>query len=267
MAGAHPGDATGDPAGPFGPLRAKLAPDAGPWVSPNHGPRRDGLTPHLIVIHYTAMASAAAACARLCDPAAEVSAHYLITAAGAVWSLVPEDRRAWHAGAGSWGGAHDINSRSIGIELAHRGDHPFAAPQMAALERLLPEIMARWQIAPEGVIAHSDMAPGRKIDPGPRFDWRRLARGGLSIWPQPGPLQPSVDPARFDRDARVFGYPAAPRAVLLDSLRLRFRPWVWTPEGRPWPLDAVDCALMADLAARWPAMRAIPPIDPALPAA
>jgi N-acetylmuramoyl-L-alanine amidase len=135
------------------------------------------------------MATAEAACARLCDPAAEVSAHYLIAGDGALWALVPEDRRAWHAGAGEWGGAGDVNSRSIGIELANRGDHPFAAAQMRALERLLPAIMTRWAIPPQGVIAHSDMAPGRKSDPGPRFDWQRLARAGLAVWPTTTPMQ------------------------------------------------------------------------------
>ncbi len=231
-----------------------------PRASPNHGPRRDGLTPRLIVLHYTAMATADSACARLCDPVAEVSAHYLITESGAIWALVSEDRRAWHAGAGSWGGAEDINSRSIGIELANRGDHPFAAAQMAALERLLPDIMARWDIPSAGVIAHSDMAPGRKSDPGARFDWRRLARGGLSVWPQaPAPL--AVDPARFATDARRFGYPDCPPDLLLATLRLRFRPQATGP------LDGTDCALIADLAARWPAPPAIPPVDPAAPQA
>src|SRR5690606_7384698 len=99
-------------------------------------------------------------------------------------ALVPEDRRAWHAGAGSSPGREDVNSRSIGIELANPGDRPFPEPPMAALETLLAEIMARWSISPRDVIAHSDLAPGRKIDPGPRFDWRRLALQGLAIWPE-----------------------------------------------------------------------------------
>lgn len=148
--------------------------------SPNFGTRRDGLLPELIVIHYTAMSSASAALERLCDPEAEVSAHYLIEADGTLWQLVEEAERAWHAGAGNWLGRDDINSRSIGIELDNRGTHPFAEPQMATLEQLLPGIMSRWDIQPEGVIGHSDSAPGRKIDPGPRFDWLRLERQGLA---------------------------------------------------------------------------------------
>ena len=99
---------------------------------------------------------------------------------------MPEEARAWHAGAGVWGGAEDVNSRSIGIELANAGPldgfPPFPEPQMAALEGLLDAICARWGIPPAGVIAHSDMAPGRKADPGPKFDWRRLARGGRAVW-------------------------------------------------------------------------------------
>ena len=150
--------------------------------SPNYGPRRDGLKPKLVVLHHTAMTSAEAALARLCDPAAEVSSHYLIAEDGLVWRLVPEEARAWHAGAGSWDGVEDINSRSIGIELANAGPldgfPPFPEPQMAALEGLLDAICARWGIPASGVIAHSDMAPGRKADPGPKFDWSRLARGG-----------------------------------------------------------------------------------------
>ncbi len=211
--------------------------------SPNFGPRRDGLRPELVVIHYTAMKSCAAARDRLCDPAAEVSAHYLISEAGEVLSLVPEEMRAWHAGAGEWRGRGDVNSRSIGIELANSGAHPFPEPQMAALEALLAGVMARWGIAPAAVIGHSDMAPGRKSDPGPRFDWRRLARAGLAVWPEAG----AGDPARFAACARTFGYPDAAPDTLLAAFRLRFRPWA---RG---PLDATDAGLAADLAGRFPA--------------
>ena len=148
--------------------------------SPNFGLRRDGLTPTLVVIHYTAMKDARAALERLCDPESVVSAHYLIGVDGQMWQMVAETMRAWHAGAGNWHGQDDINSRSIGIELDNAGTHPFSEPQMAALERLLSDILIRWGIAPDGVIGHSDMAPGRKCDPGPRFDWTRLARRGLA---------------------------------------------------------------------------------------
>jgi N-acetylmuramoyl-L-alanine amidase len=204
--------------------------------SPCFGPRRDGLVPSLIVLHYTAMNGAPAALDRLCDPAAEVSAHYLIGACGTVWQMVAEDQRAWHAGAGEWAGMADINSRSIGIELDNRGDHPFSEPQMAALERLLPQVMARWGIGPGGVIGHSDMAPGRKRDPGPRFDWARLARGGLAVACGQGAGE-APDAVRFRARAMAAGFTAAAdEAVLLDAVRLRFRPW-----GRG-PLSAHDMA-------------------------
>jgi N-acetylmuramoyl-L-alanine amidase len=212
-----------------------------PHPSPNFGERRGGLRPSLIVLHYTGMESAGAALDRLCDPAAAVSAHYLVEEGGRVLRLVAEERRAWHAGAGSWRGAPDVNSRSIGIELANTARHPFPEPQMQALEALLAGIMARWAIPPEGVIAHSDMAPGRKADPGPRFDWQRLARAGLSVWP----ATETADAAGFAAAARAFGYPEAAEEVLLAAFRLRFRPWA---EG---PADAVDAGFAADLAARF----------------
>ena len=211
-------------------------------VSPNFGERRGGVRPDLVVIHYTGMPSCGEARARLCDPAAEVSAHYLVSEAGMVEALVPEAARAWHAGAGGWGRVGDVNSRSIGIELANPGDAPFPAPQMAALEMLLRGVMARWAIPPERVIGHSDMAPGRKRDPGPRFDWRRLARAGLSVWPGEG-----GDPrAPLGRSLRRLGYPEAAPEILLAAFRLRFRPWAEGPE------TAEDRALADDLARRFP---------------
>ena len=213
----------------------------GGWPSPNHGERRGGVQPSLIVIHYTGMASCAEARARLCDAQAEVSAHWLISEAGEAEALVPEALRAWHAGAGEWGGQEDVNSRSVGIELANPGDRPFPEAQMAALERLLPEIMARWHIGPRGVIAHSDMAPQRKGDPGRRFDWRRLALQGLAVWPKPG------EPGDFRADLRAFGYPDAPEADLLTAFRLRFRPWGTGGLTRD---DRALAAGLADLAKR-----------------
>lgn len=201
--------------------RATTAPKPGsdPGVSlpsPNHGARRGTDRPSLIVIHYTAMSTCAEARARLCDPKAEVSAHWIIAENGTTEQLVDETRRAWHAGAGSWQGQGDVNSRSIGIELANPGDRPFPEPQMAALELLLGRIMARWSIGPEGVIGHSDMAPGRKIDPGPRFDWQRLALQGLAIWDEGMP-----NPERLTALGYSEGSPDQQTAVW----RMRFRPW------------------------------------------
>ena len=190
------------------------------------------------------MTSARAAADTLCNPATEVSAHYLIAEDGEVLCLVPEHLRAWHAGAGQWGAVTDVNSRSIGIELANTGDEPFAPAQMDALMQLLDGIVLRWSIRPERVIGHSDMAPGRKIDPGRFFDWQGLAHRGLSIWPKDGAEAPV---SAFSALARRFGYTApVPDNVLLAAFRLRFRP------GAGGPVASADLAMLADLAARYP---------------
>ncbi len=215
--------------------------------SPNVGDRRGGVAPDMIVLHYTAMKSAEAACERLCDPAAQVSAHYVVAEDGRAWQLVREEHRAWHAGAGAWGPVRDVNSHSIGIEIANTGAAPFPDLQMTFVEELLRGIMARWQIAPHRIVGHSDTAPGRKIDPGPRFDWRRLALQGLSVWPSAAEA-----PGDFLHDARRFGYDveAAGEDVVLNAFRMRFRPWA---EG---PLEDEDRRLMHDLANRWPVAQA-----------
>ena len=199
--------------------------DAIAHPSPNFGPRRDGLTPEFIVLHYTAMESAAAALERLCDPEPEVSAHYLIAGDGTLYQLVDEAERAWHAGQGSWCGLDDMNSRSIGIELDNRGDHPFSHPQMCTLEALLSGIMQRWSIAPSAVIGHSDMAPGRKVDPGKHFDWQRLARLGLAAATRAVAVS-EVSVESFRDAAGAAGYSAeASDDALLEAVRLRNRPY------------------------------------------
>lgn len=212
--------------------------------SPNFGPRRHGGPPSMIVLHYTGMRSARAALERLRDPEKEVSCHYLVSETGEVFSLVSEEMRAWHAGSGSWGGCADINSLSIGIELANPGPDdgfpPFPEPQMARLEEILGAVMERWNIHPARVIGHSDMAPGRKIDPGPAFDWKRLAMSGLSVWTDDSVIQApsgrarsSAAPrgdgwSRFRSAAAAFGY--APESddetgwrAVLAAFRMRFR--------------------------------------------
>lgn len=180
----------------------------------------------MIVLHYTGMRDAQAALARLCDPQAEVSAHYMIAPDGEVWQLVAEDQRAWHAGAGAWQGRDDINSRSLGIELVNTGAQPFPDPQMRQLEGLLCALMARWNILAHQIIAHSDMAPARKEDPGPRFDWRRLSRQGLALWPEGcGPDQP------LEASLDAIGYPPAPADKRLQAFRFRFLPSASGPES------------------------------------
>ena len=187
------------------------------------------------------MQSADAARDRLCDPQAEVSAHYLISGTGDVLQLVDEPDRAWHAGAGAWQGHDDINSRSIGIELDNRGTHPFSDPQMSSLESLLRGILERWHIPASGVIAHSDMAPGRKIDPGPRFDWARLARQGLAGPSGHGASATTPTTQAFRAAATAAGYTAqADDAALLEAVRLRHRPW-----GRG-PLCGADISALPD---------------------
>jgi N-acetylmuramoyl-L-alanine amidase len=218
-------------------------------ASPNFGVRKGGAAIDLVVIHYTAMRSADDAIARLCDSAFEVSAHYLIDGHGKIVRMVDEAQRAWHAGAGRWGDVTDINSRSIGIELANTGHVPFAAAQMDALENLLRDIKKRHAIAPERVIGHSDMAPDRKIDPGPRFDWQRLALQGLSVWPL-AQHDDGVSEIAFLRALEQFGYPVAiGLPAVLNAFRDRFRP------RHIGPLDGVDMGLSHDLAVRFPVDR------------
>ncbi len=201
----------------------------------------------MVVVHYTAMMSADAACRTLCNPDNEVSAHYLIDEDGTLRSMVSESMRAWHAGAGAWGAVTDVNSRSIGIELANSGACPFGLAQMDALVDLLHGITQRWAIRPERIIGHSDMAPGRKIDPGRKFDWRRLWLEGLGVWwDGMSSHDLPVDPEIFRDAAKAFGYPDVDDALLLDVVRMRFRPW------HSGPLDAVDMHIVSDLAKRFP---------------
>lgn len=155
--------------------------------SPNFGPRRAAAPVDMLLLHYTDMTRVADALDRLCDPAAQVSAHYVVGEDGTVWRLVPESARAWHAGVAWWAGESDINGRSIGIEIANPGHshgyRAFPEAQMAALVELCRDILARHPIPPHRVLGHSDVSPGRKIDPGHLFDWRRLAGAGIGLWP------------------------------------------------------------------------------------
>ena len=186
----------------------------------------------LVVLHYTGMPTAEAALALLCDPASEVSAHYLIDEAGAVYRLVDEERRAWHAGVSSWAGDSDVNGRSIGIELANPGHEfgyvPFPAAQLDALERLLGDICERRRIDPARVVGHSDVAPLRKRDPGELFPWRRLAAKGLAHWPGggEGSAEPDAERARAALTRIGYGFceDAEGLAAVLAAFQRRFRP-------------------------------------------
>ena len=177
---------------PDSPLAAKVFP------SPNHGPRKsadgtEGRAPDMLILHYTGMPEAGQALQWLCNPASQVSAHYFIFEDGQTLQLVPEARRAWHAGVAEWRGETDLNSASIGIEIANPG-HPGGMPdypdvQMRAVLGLCADICRRWSIPPGRVLAHSDVAPGRKIDPGENFPWRMLAEAGIGIWTKPTPIK------------------------------------------------------------------------------
>jgi len=155
--------------------------------SPNHDAR--GIAPiDMLVLHYTGMKTAEEALARLTDPAAKVSAHYTVDRDGRVYRHVPEELRAWHAGVSYWAGERNVNARSIGIEIVNPGHEfgyvPFAAPQIDAVIELCKGIVSRHPITPSRVVAHSDVAPARKEDPGELFPWARLAENGIGLWPK-----------------------------------------------------------------------------------
>jgi N-acetylmuramoyl-L-alanine amidase len=166
--------------------------------SANYGERRDGRAPDMIILHYTGMPDAEGALARLCTPGSEVSAHYVVLTDGRVIQCVPERLRAWHAGASSWFGETDINSRSIGVEIVNPG-HDWGYPdfprrQIAAVIALCRGIMLRRELPKHRVLAHSDIAPGRKKDPGEKFPWNLLASSGVGLWTDPAPI---VDGDKF----------------------------------------------------------------------
>lgn len=184
--------------------------------SPNFNARKDGGI-RFVVIHYTGMKTADDALKRLCDQAAQVSAHYLINEDGGIARLVAEEQRAWHAGTSYWRGERDLNSASIGIELCNPGHdwgyRPFPHMQIAALKTLLGEIRARHHIAADGILGHSDIAPSRKADPGELFPWHELARENFGLWPEETRVLPGLpDLASAFRRLSEIGY-AVPTTV------------------------------------------------------
>lgn len=187
--------------------------------SPNFEPRKGGLKPDLLLLHYTGMESAEAALHWLTTPESKVSCHYLVDEEGRITQMVKEDMRAWHAGLSHWAGEDDINSCSIGIEI-HNPGHELGYPnfpesQMIAVEALCGDIVERRKIVPERVLAHSDVAPGRKADPGEKFNWERLAGIGVGLWIEPVPAgddagleagDESEGVAGFQSQLKQFGY-------------------------------------------------------------
>jgi len=200
----------------------------------------------MLVLHYTGMTTAAAALERLCDPDARVSAHYVIEENGVIWRLVPENRRAFHAGVSCWEGESDLNTVSLGIEIVNPGHEwgyrPFPEAQMASVERLCRDLVARYSIPPHRVVGHSDIAPERKSDPGELFDWARLARAGIGIWPpvRLAAREVAIDPAESLRDLSTIGYcvDAVSQTPVLVAFQRRFRQ------------DCCDGRLDAETAAR-----------------
>jgi len=158
--------------------------------SPNFDRRPAGSVIDILLLHYTGMETGDAALERLCDPDSKVSAHYLVDEDGTAYQLVKDKCRAWHAGVSSWGGETDINARSIGIELVNPGHEfgyrRFPEAQMERLATLASEIVLHHRIPDDGVLGHSDVAPGRKQDPGELFDWATLAATGVGLWPDRG---------------------------------------------------------------------------------
>lgn len=201
------------------------------YVSPNCNARKPerGIDPVIdtLVIHYTGMMPTTRALDWLCDPVSQVSAHYLIDEDGTTWRMVAEEARAWHAGVGAWRGWHDINSRSIGIELSNPGHdygyRPFPEAQIAALTDLAQGILDRHPIPARNVVAHSDIAPARKIDPGELFPWSEIAAEGIGFWTD------TIAAPVAERDTasylQAIGYDLTKNdpAIVLSAFQRRFR--------------------------------------------
>jgi len=219
----------------------------------------------MLILHYTGMMSAPRVVAWFADPASKLSSHYVVDEVGHITQMVSERDRAWHAGVGSWVGETDINSASIGIEIQNPGHdlgYPdFSASQMAAVTALSQDIIARNAIPATRVLAHSDVSPGRKIDPGEKFDWRGLHASGVGHWVEPAPLDDADDGlctgesgasiARATELLARYGYGITPSPTLdaagakvVRSFQLHFRPA--RPDGR---LDRSTLATLENLVA------------------
>ncbi len=213
--------------------------------SPNHGERKGSGLPDMILLHYTGVRDNQAAISHLCNPASKVSAHYVVLQDGAIVQLVAEALRAWHAGTSSWAGETDINSCSIGIELANPGhEHGYPAfpkRQIAAVIALCRSILGRHRVPPHRVLAHSDVAPARKQDPGEKFPWHLLAASGIGLWVKPariaqaGPIftlgetNPAIEEtqrllARYGYEVAASGYFDAVTRAAVAAFQRHFRP-------------------------------------------
>lgn len=202
-------------------------------LSPNIEPRAAGKFPRYLILHYTGMETAERACNWLCVPESKVSCHYLVDEQGRITQMVGEELRAWHAGVSSWEGETDINSTSIGIEIhnpGHAGGYPdFPRDQMVAVADLCADIIARHGILPEHVLAHSDIAPARKTDPGEKFDWAFLHARGVGHWVAPHPAGSGAYLQQGDSGTpvlalqgllKMYGYGIEPTGEYDDGTRL-----------------------------------------------
>ena len=231
-------------------------------MSPNQVERPPGTPVDVLVLHYTGMQSAAAALDRLCDPAARVSSHYLVEEDGTVWRLVDEQRTAFHAGVSRWRGQEALNGRSVGIEIVNPGHEwgyrAFPPAQVDAVEALCQAVLARHPIPAGNVVAHSDVAPERKQDPGELFPWAQLADRGIGLWPfgvpHLGDAAPATDPLSL-RSVRAglaeIGYRVAPEGGQDEPLAAVLRAFQrhWRPEAITGLADRGTRARLAGL--RW----------------
>jgi N-acetylmuramoyl-L-alanine amidase len=218
--------------------------------SPNHDARPAAID--MLVLHYTGMKTAEEALARLCDPSAKVSAHYTIDTDGCVFRHVPEERRAWHAGASYWAGRNAVNACSIGVELVNPGHEfgyvPFTDNQIASLIELAQDIVARHAIAAARVLGHSDVAPARKTDPGELFPWKTLAEHGIGLWPVARSSQSErrvTGEGDFAANLARFGYGVPPDVdVPLEAVIAAFQ-----RHFRPTCIDGIaddECAILLE---------------------
>jgi len=225
--------------------------------SPNFDDRK-GRAPDLLLLHYTGMVSGAAALQRLCDPAAQVSSHYLVEEDGRVFALVDEESRAWHAGRSRWAGEEGLNACSLGIEIVNPGHEfgyrPFPEPQVRAAIALCRALVARWRIPPWRVLGHSDVAPLRKEDPGELFPWPRLAAAGVGLFP---PALPAAEGAGLGAGlaealaAFGYGYLEEDPAAVIRAFQRHYRP------ARIDGCADADCLAIA----RWLAKQVDPGVD------
>jgi N-acetylmuramoyl-L-alanine amidase len=228
---------------------APLPPGQGSGALWRPSPNFDQRRPNFVILHQTTNDNAATALATLTNPQRKVSAHYLIGRDGAVFQLVNEASRAWHAGESWWGGSTDLNSASIGIELDNTGDEAFAEPQIVALLALLEELRTRYRIPPANILAHGDIAPARKVDPSRLFPWQRLASHGFGLWCNEPPV---AAPAGFDAmlGLQALGYDIAAPTAARQAFRRHFRGSDAAVELQPDDQAWVHCLLQNKLLQR-----------------